>query len=162
MLKACITLEPIARIFCTVLGGEWDYVILSTVRSLPPYMIEQHPSDGWCSQYMGFVVDRNQINVALTRARRGLIIVGELIVRMLIVKKCWFGYMFLCLEQRMCRMYESYICCLWTCFIQGMQSCYGVMLFGKNYWKLMKAKDAFWKEKNFHLHEVKLKSLPEF
>lgn len=86
MLKACITLEPIARIFCTVLGGEWDYVILSTVRSLPPYMIEQHPSDGWCSQYMGFVVDRNQINVALTRARRGLIIVGELIVRMLIVK----------------------------------------------------------------------------
>lgn len=88
MLKACITLEPTARIFCTVLGGEWDYVILSTVRSLPPYMIEQHPSDGWCSQYMGFVVDRNQINVALTRARRGLIIVGELIVRMLIVKKC--------------------------------------------------------------------------
>jgi hypothetical protein len=57
-------------------GGEWDYVILSTVRSMPSYSIEQNPTDGWCRQNLGFITDRNQVNVALTRARRGLIIVG--------------------------------------------------------------------------------------
>ncbi|XP_025099053.1 helicase with zinc finger domain 2-like [Pomacea canaliculata] len=58
-------------------GGEWDYVILSTVRSLPAHQLEQRPTHGWCIQNMGFITDKNQINVALTRARRGLIIVGN-------------------------------------------------------------------------------------
>ncbi|PVD23135.1 hypothetical protein C0Q70_16398 [Pomacea canaliculata] len=58
-------------------GGEWDYVVLSTVRSLPSYKIEPHPTLGWCRQNMGFITDQNQVNVALTRARRGLIIVGN-------------------------------------------------------------------------------------
>jgi superfamily I DNA and/or RNA helicase len=58
-------------------GGEWDYVILSTVRSLPSYMIEPNPTHGWCVQNLGFITDRNQVNVALTRARKGLIIVGK-------------------------------------------------------------------------------------
>ena len=60
-----------------VAGGEWDYVILSTVRSLPNYKIEPNPTHGWCRQNLGFITDRNQVNVALTRARRGLFIVGE-------------------------------------------------------------------------------------
>ncbi|KAK7490439.1 hypothetical protein BaRGS_00018225 [Batillaria attramentaria] len=58
-------------------GGEWDYVILSTVRSLPSYKIEPHPTHGWCRQNLGFITDKNQVNVALTRARKGLIIVGN-------------------------------------------------------------------------------------
>ncbi|PVD23127.1 hypothetical protein C0Q70_16390 [Pomacea canaliculata] len=58
-------------------GGEWDYVIVSTVRSLPSYKIEPHATLGWCHQNMGFITDQNQVNVALTRARRGLIIVGD-------------------------------------------------------------------------------------
>ncbi|XP_070195168.1 3'-5' exoribonuclease HELZ2-like isoform X1 [Littorina saxatilis] len=58
-------------------GGEWDYVILSTVRSIPSYMIEPNPTHGWCRQNLGFITDRNQVNVALTRARRGLFIVGN-------------------------------------------------------------------------------------
>ncbi|KAK7490451.1 hypothetical protein BaRGS_00018237 [Batillaria attramentaria] len=58
-------------------GGEWDYVILSTVRSLPSYKIEPNPTHGWCRQNLGFITDRNQVNVALTRARKGLIIVGN-------------------------------------------------------------------------------------
>ncbi|XP_076462248.1 3'-5' exoribonuclease HELZ2-like isoform X2 [Babylonia areolata] len=58
-------------------GGEWDYVILSTVRSLPTYKIEQNPTHGWCRSNLGFITDRNQVNVALTRARRGLFIVGN-------------------------------------------------------------------------------------
>ncbi|WAR23838.1 HELZ2-like protein [Mya arenaria] len=58
-------------------GGEWDYVIFSTVRSLPDYMIEKNPTFGWCKRNLGFITDRNQVNVALTRARKGLIIVGN-------------------------------------------------------------------------------------
>ncbi|XP_045159242.2 helicase with zinc finger domain 2-like isoform X2 [Mercenaria mercenaria] len=58
-------------------GGEWDYVIFSTVCSLPPYMIETRPSPGWCKQNLGFITDKNQINVALTRARKGLFIIGN-------------------------------------------------------------------------------------
>ncbi|XP_060554261.1 helicase with zinc finger domain 2-like, partial [Ruditapes philippinarum] len=58
-------------------GGEWDYVIFSTVRSLPEYKIESNPTLGWCKHNLGFITDQNQINVALTRARKGLIIIGN-------------------------------------------------------------------------------------
>jgi superfamily I DNA and/or RNA helicase len=58
-------------------GSEWDYVILSTVRSLPRSEIETKPTTGWMRRNLGFITDENQINVALTRARRGLIIIGE-------------------------------------------------------------------------------------
>ncbi|XP_060082174.1 helicase with zinc finger domain 2-like [Ylistrum balloti] len=58
-------------------GSEWDYVIFSTVRSLPRYLIENNPTIGWCIQNLGFITDQHQVNVALTRARRGLIIVGN-------------------------------------------------------------------------------------
>ncbi|XP_061168140.1 helicase with zinc finger domain 2-like [Saccostrea echinata] len=58
-------------------GGEWNYVIFSTVRSLPRYRIEDNPTLGWCKKSLGFISDEHQINVALTRARRGLIIIGN-------------------------------------------------------------------------------------
>ena len=44
---------------------------------MPVYEIEKKPSIGWKKRNMGFIVDEHQINVALTRARLGLIIVGE-------------------------------------------------------------------------------------
>ncbi|KAH3699068.1 hypothetical protein DPMN_074022 [Dreissena polymorpha] len=58
-------------------GGEWDYVIFSTVRSLPEYKIENNPTLGWCKHNLGFITDRNQVNVAITRARKGLVIIGN-------------------------------------------------------------------------------------
>ncbi|PAA81272.1 hypothetical protein BOX15_Mlig017669g2 [Macrostomum lignano] len=58
-------------------GSEFDYVILSLVRSLPEYEIPKCPLPGWENKYLGFITDENQINVALTRARRGLIIIGN-------------------------------------------------------------------------------------
>ena len=60
------------------IGDEWDFVILSLVRSMPKYEIERKPSVGWCKKNMGFITDEHQINVALTRARLGLIIIGIL------------------------------------------------------------------------------------
>ena len=53
-------------------------MIFSTVRSLPDYKIEKNPTLGWCKHNLGFITDRNQVNVALTRARKGLVIVGKL------------------------------------------------------------------------------------
>jgi superfamily I DNA and/or RNA helicase len=59
------------------LGGEWDYVIFSLVRSLPEYRIEPNPTHGWCIENLGFITDDHQVNVALTRARKGLILIGK-------------------------------------------------------------------------------------
>eukprot|EP00058_Branchiostoma_floridae_P017947 XP_002603436.1 hypothetical protein BRAFLDRAFT_222600 [Branchiostoma floridae] len=58
-------------------GSEWDYVLLSTVRSLPQGEIPSQPSRRWMKDQLGFLTDDHQINVGLTRARRGIIIVGN-------------------------------------------------------------------------------------
>ncbi len=50
---------------------------MSTVRSLPTYEIDKRPSIDWLKTNLGFIIDHHQINVALTRAKRGLIIVGK-------------------------------------------------------------------------------------
>jgi superfamily I DNA and/or RNA helicase len=63
---------------CSREGSEWDYVILSTVRSLPEDEIPEQPNQYWRRQNMGFITDEHQINVAITRAAKGLIIVGQL------------------------------------------------------------------------------------
>ena len=58
-------------------GSEWDFVIISTVRSLPRVEIEENSTFGWRKHNLGFITDDNQMNVALTRAKKGLIIVGK-------------------------------------------------------------------------------------
>ena len=59
-------------------GSEWDYVILSTVRSLPRTQIENRPTNGWIRRNLGFISDENQVNVAITRAKKGLFLIGML------------------------------------------------------------------------------------
>jgi len=51
-------------------------VILSTVRSVRPSGVDVNPSLRWQRQHLGFITNEHQINVALTRARSGLIIIG--------------------------------------------------------------------------------------
>lgn len=58
-------------------GSEWRYVIISTVCSVPSDQIESEPDGAWISKNLGFVGDANQINVAITRAKEGLCIIGE-------------------------------------------------------------------------------------
>ncbi|XP_033629468.1 helicase with zinc finger domain 2-like [Asterias rubens] len=58
-------------------GNEWDYVILSTVRSLPLVQIDEKPPLAWRKRHLGFITDVNQINVAITRPKLGLIILGN-------------------------------------------------------------------------------------
>ncbi|KAM7006817.1 3'-5' exoribonuclease HELZ2-like [Tautogolabrus adspersus] len=58
-------------------GSEWRYVIISTVCSLPSEEIESEPDGAWLSKHLGFVGYPNQINVAITRAKEGLCIIGN-------------------------------------------------------------------------------------
>ena len=57
-------------------GSEWDYVILSLVRSLSKDEIDPEPSLYWLREHLGFLRDEHQMNVGLTRARKGLCIIG--------------------------------------------------------------------------------------
>ena len=63
--------------FIVFAGSEYPYVILSTVRSLPEREIEENPWNSWCLDKLGFLTDPHQVNVALTRAKNGLIIIGK-------------------------------------------------------------------------------------
>ncbi|XP_054433461.1 3'-5' exoribonuclease HELZ2 isoform X2 [Pteronotus mesoamericanus] len=58
-------------------GSEWRYVLVSTVRSCPESDLDRRPTKNWLKRFLGFVVDPNQVNVAITRAQEGLCIVGD-------------------------------------------------------------------------------------
>ncbi|XP_065128594.1 3'-5' exoribonuclease HELZ2 isoform X1 [Paramisgurnus dabryanus] len=58
-------------------GSEWKYVILSTVRSCPQSDIEPQPTKSWITSRLGFITDRHQVNVGITRAQEGLCIIGN-------------------------------------------------------------------------------------
>lgn len=68
-------------------GSEWRYVIISTVCSLPSDQIEEEPDGAFLSKHLGFVGDANQINVAITRAKEGLCVIGN--QKLLYCNKTW-------------------------------------------------------------------------
>ena len=61
-----------------IIGSESDFVIISLVRSLPDSEIDHEPNGSWLRDKLGFVTDEHQMNVALTRAKRGLCIIGKI------------------------------------------------------------------------------------
>ena len=81
-----VVCRPITASWRVWAGCEWDFVLLSAVRSLPQREIDSQPSDRWRADNLGLVTDEHQLNVALTRARQGLIIIG-----MYCVKNCHFN-----------------------------------------------------------------------
>ena len=63
---------------CYTVGDEFDIVLLSTVRSLPDDEYNESVADRrWLMEHLGFVTNQHQICVGITRAKFGLIIVGE-------------------------------------------------------------------------------------
>ncbi|TKS71172.1 PPAR-gamma DNA-binding domain-interacting protein 1 [Collichthys lucidus] len=81
-IKEALKKEKLEQITVTTItksqGSEWNYVIISTVCSLPSEKIVKEPDGGWLSKHLGFVDDPNQINVGITRAKEGLCIIGDL------------------------------------------------------------------------------------
>ena len=58
-------------------GGERNVVILTTVRSQPEEDIPAYPSHTWVNENLGFLTDEHLINVAITRAKEALCIIGR-------------------------------------------------------------------------------------
>ncbi|XP_062966378.1 3'-5' exoribonuclease HELZ2 [Cynocephalus volans] len=58
-------------------GSEWRYVLVSTVRTCPKSDMDQRPTKSWLKKFLGFIVDPNQVNVAMTRAQEGLCLIGD-------------------------------------------------------------------------------------
>lgn len=53
-------------------------MVLSTVRSLPVEKITgSSDNQQWLANHLGFLIDERQMNVALTRAKHGLVIIGN-------------------------------------------------------------------------------------
>ncbi|XP_065918858.1 uncharacterized protein [Dysidea avara] len=62
-------------------GCEFEFVILSTVRSIPRTKLKNRaavqPDRTWIGEHLGSLTDRHQICVGITRAKYGLVIVGN-------------------------------------------------------------------------------------
>jgi superfamily I DNA and/or RNA helicase/exoribonuclease R len=77
-----VDLQPKVATIIESQGDEYDIVILTTVRSLPLEEIEHEEfveaDFKWKTENLGFLIDNHQLNVAITRAKEALIIVGNL------------------------------------------------------------------------------------
>ena len=63
------------------IGDEYGFVILSVVRSKPLQYVKHPeyicPDQYWMDENLGFVTNRHQINVGITRSKYGLIVIGN-------------------------------------------------------------------------------------
>ena len=58
-------------------GKSYDYVILSTVRWYPASMVDKSPSSRWMRDHLGDLAEKGYVTMAMTRAKKGLVIVGK-------------------------------------------------------------------------------------
>lgn len=108
--------------YICLLGSEWRYVIISTVCSLPSEEIELEPDGAWLSKHLGFVSDPNQINVAITRAKEGLCIIGEILL-----------FLFLPVDAYNSNFVSSFSTQLFL-FSKETKSCSSAVELGKSFW----------------------------
>ncbi len=89
-------------------GDEYGFVVLSTVRSQPIEEISNpdhvQPDRQWLLENIGFVADEHQTNVAITRSKYGLIIVGKLKKSLLFL--CTYNYTLIHTGNRMLLEYD--------------------------------------------------------
>ena len=67
----------ILYLFICILGKAFDYVLLTTVRWCPASKIDRVPSIPWKRRRLGDLLEKGFVTMAMTRARKGLVIVGE-------------------------------------------------------------------------------------
>ncbi|XP_030888900.1 helicase with zinc finger domain 2 isoform X2 [Leptonychotes weddellii] len=79
-------------------GSEWRYVLVSTVRTCQESDLDQRPTKSWLKKFLGFVVDPNQVNVAITRAKEGLCFIGD--HRLLRCCPLWRRFLDFCEDQQ--------------------------------------------------------------
>ena len=65
---------------CHSPGSEADFVVLSTVRCKPLDELADVTDKHWLMDNLGHVTDSHRLCVALTRARYGLVIIGEFLL----------------------------------------------------------------------------------
>ena len=103
---------------CTVslfAGREFDYVVLSTCRSVSRSEVEKMPTDDWLQRHLGVTADFHQINTALTRVKNGLIITGESCPVSQQECVCVGGCVCVCACVRACIGVCMCVCvCVWT------------------------------------------------
>lgn len=71
------TYELTLYCLCHSPGSEADFVVFSTVRCKPLNELKDETDKHWMMENLGHVTDSHRICVALTRARYGLVIIGE-------------------------------------------------------------------------------------
>lgn len=92
--------------------------------SLPSEEIELEPDGAWLSKHLGFVSDPNQINVAITRAKEGLCIIGEILLFLFLPVNAYsstFIYIYSFSTQNM------------FLFSKEMKNCSGAVELGKSF-----------------------------
>ncbi|KAK7002884.1 helicase with zinc finger domain 2-like isoform X1 [Biomphalaria glabrata] len=76
-IKAKVPRNVVVNTVLDSVGQESQYVILSTVRSVPPSRIEYPPSQDWICDHLGVMSEPRCINLAITRARTAFYIIGN-------------------------------------------------------------------------------------
>ncbi|RUS75490.1 hypothetical protein EGW08_016758 [Elysia chlorotica] len=76
-LRECLPRSIEVATVLASIGRERDYVILSTVRSVPFAGLERPVSSRWAREHMGSMADSGTVNLAITRARSALFIFGN-------------------------------------------------------------------------------------
>ncbi len=114
-----------------IAGDEYGFVILSMVRSKPKAKMQHFHQvchdRKWQNENLGFVTDRHRINVAITRSKYGLVIVGKTMDYIIVGDTCNLVYFMTLGNQKMLSFDKT-----WESLIQYYQN-KGCVVDGNNF-----------------------------